>query len=582
MIKKIPFESYLKRIAGLQAFKNLPKAEIERRAKKLYDKKYGKVSNISDGEFTENEIGIWLNLKEAEKALNKYNSYKKNRDFTDYSDDVLLKRLVKTEIEIERVELDINKKRLQNKDQKEVFVPTYALKAVNDLTTQCLTLKKSLGLTEEQKTVDPLKYINQLKKKFKKWRENNQGSRHLICPWCIAEGTKILMADFSTKNIENVQIGDEILAIKKVEWHHKKRTSRLVKSKVLNKFNQGKKETIKIKVNDKELILTPDHKILYRYRNNFNWRKICKSWGEEAKYLEFFENETIYLLGSLKGFIDAEGHFNKYNALYIRQIDEIDYVLNLLNYFSIEYNLSKVNQNKASFSGKEFIYQIYIPKKELEKYNFEQWDNKDFLNGYLAGMIMGDGSISSRHFVIYQKKDKIIEQIEKVLNKLNIRYSASEGNNKVKRFVFNLLSISFYCPKGVKFKKYFDYISKLSITSLKSSIIKFINFDKKQVWDLQTVEENFIANGFIVHNCSKMIMLKIRTDAWEAQKHPFFKDKILANDRLWQLWREGTITKKDIAKILEVSTFYVNWLEEKIYQPQEERKKLDEIKESGD
>lgn len=82
-------------------------------------------------------------------------------------------------------------------------------------------------------------------------------------------------------------------------------------------------------------------------------------------------------------------------------------------------------------------------------------------------------------------------------------------------------------------------------------------------------EENQGSRTLICPRCSKMIMLKIRTKAWEALKHPFFKDRILANKHLWNLYKEGKITKEDIAKILGCSSDYVNWLNEKIYQRDE-------------
>lgn len=60
--------------------------------------------------------------------------------------------------------------------------------------------------------------------------------------------------------------------------------------------------------------------------------------------------------------------------------------------------------------------------------------------------------------------------------------------------------------------------------------------------------------------CGKMIMLKIRTDAWESQKHIMFKDRILANEHLIKLYLEHKITKEDVAKVLETSVDYVLWL----------------------
>ena len=78
-------------------------------------------------------------------------------------------------------------------------------------------------------------------------------------------------------------------------------------------------------------------------------------------------------------------------------------------------------------------------------------------------------------------------------------------------------------------------------------------------------EENQGSRTLICPHCSKMVILKIRTKAWEALKHPFFKDRILANKHLWDLHRKGKITKEDIAKVLGCSPDYVEWLEEKIY-----------------
>ena len=65
--------------------------------------------------------------------------------------------------------------------------------------------------------------------------------------------------------------------------------------------------------------------------------------------------------------------------------------------------------------------------------------------------------------------------------------------------------------------------------------------------------------------CGQMILLKIRTDAWEAQKHPFFKDRMLYNHHLIKLYLEKKLTKEDLTKILECSEDYIDWLIEKAW-----------------
>lgn len=189
MSKILTFEEYQAKLRRCRQYKDLPEEEFIKTAKELYDKKY---SNKREHSFVENSIGIWLDKKEAKEADKLYNSYLENRNYTDPSDIGLLKTLVFYEIQQKRNQLAINE--AINKD-KEDFVPTNKLKAVNEINEQILSLKKVLGLSEEKKGKDPLEYINQLKRKFKVWRENNQGTRHLICPHC----SKMIMLKIRTE-----------------------------------------------------------------------------------------------------------------------------------------------------------------------------------------------------------------------------------------------------------------------------------------------------------------------------------------------------------------------------------------------
>jgi len=79
-------------------------------------------------------------------------------------------------------------------------------------------------------------------------------------------------------------------------------------------------------------------------------------------------------------------------------------------------------------------------------------------------------------------------------------------------------------------------------------------------------ENNQGSRTLVCPHCSKMILLKIRTEVWEAQKHPFFKDKILANVGLVKLYKEGKLNKEDVALILECSPDYIDWLIPKWFQ----------------
>lgn len=88
-------------------------------------------------------------------------------------------------------------------------------------------------------------------------------------------------------------------------------------------------------------------------------------------------------------------------------------------------------------------------------------------------------------------------------------------------------------------------------------------------------QENQGSRTLCCPHCGKMVLLKIRMDSWEAQKHPMFKDRVLYNKHAFNLLKNGRISKMDVAKILDEdasSDDYVKWLLEKI-QPKVEREK---------
>lgn len=66
--------------------------------------------------------------------------------------------------------------------------------------------------------------------------------------------------------------------------------------------------------------------------------------------------------------------------------------------------------------------------------------------------------------------------------------------------------------------------------------------------------------------CSKIFFLKRRTTNFEEFKSPFYaEDKILKNDYLHKLQKEGKITIHDEAQVLGVSDDYPEWLDEHVY-----------------
>lgn len=77
------------------------------------------------------------------------------------------------------------------------------------------------------------------------------------------------------------------------------------------------------------------------------------------------------------------------------------------------------------------------------------------------------------------------------------------------------------------------------------------------------LSENQASRYFVCPHCGQSCLLKIKMDAWEALKHPFFKDRVLGNTHLIRLYMEKKLTKQDLAKIFGTSLDYIDWLVEK-------------------
>lgn len=65
--------------------------------------------------------------------------------------------------------------------------------------------------------------------------------------------------------------------------------------------------------------------------------------------------------------------------------------------------------------------------------------------------------------------------------------------------------------------------------------------------------------------CARQYYLKRRTDKYEEFTSPFVEDKVLNNRPLFKLYKDGKITKEEVAAVLGVSPDYVDWLDEKVY-----------------
>ncbi len=461
----------------------------------------------------------------------------------------------------------------------------YMVKQLDEVVERISILKKELGLTQsDRQSATWLAEWDKLKRKALAYYQEHKGCNVVKC---IAEDTQILMSDFSTKNIQDVKIGDKIISF------DENGLNRVKIGTVLNKTFSGIKTVVKIKDKyNKELELTPDHRIL---TNNSHSERRWQEVGNEIigktlssrhgitslKYL--INNYINYYKGCLLGIIDSDGNISKpkhkkwnFSTRYTIWQSEtteykfIDFILNILN---IKHSKKSEHSGRSGFNKeyKGFCYHISTKSNNIiEDSRDEIYIDKDIMLGYIVGFIIGDGSITDKgQLRIHQRPGIKSDYLENILNILKIRFIKTVGKkSKMNLFSIKNFEIPFYAPNSKKAEKY-QQVLHSDCRTFEYNIFELIGIRKDaRVWDLTTTTGTFIANGFFVHNCpycSKIFYLLLKTEHLTSETCAWFKGTALYNKPLMQMVEKNQITRQDAADVLGVNILYVDKVYENIY-----------------
>ena len=128
-------------------------------------------------------LGTGLTVKERNIAEKKFNEYRKNYHIDKLSDLELLSEKVFREQLQERTKAKIGQLLKNKRVDSTNAVPKHLLDSLDDNLEQLLKLDDKLGLFSQKKENDPFQYIETLKKKFKRWSNENP-DRYIACPHC--------------------------------------------------------------------------------------------------------------------------------------------------------------------------------------------------------------------------------------------------------------------------------------------------------------------------------------------------------------------------------------------------------------
>ena len=318
---------------------------------------------------------------------------------------------------------------------------------------------------------------------------------------CLAEGTKILMANGTYKNIEAIENGDYVINMNGEPV------------KVINKFDMGVKDVLSIESNNKTLHMTNNHKIYITNKTNKKWEK-CED-------IDYYFNCSLYPK-NINWMIEKEN---------IIISDEIEYNLT----YDLGYCISCYDYEDKCFRYTRDNLDI---TKILSVFNLTKQDIK---------IMYGRGGCRSV-FIKNAKINLLLNQHfnEKNIIKFNINYlnGLYDGLTFYNKTVFN--------------KNVFTKISMLLSKNIYNRLTIKNKYEKRQVYDIMVdcPTHSFIAENMIVHN--SVCTTRIKTGVGYPQLSMVMECADAAHGLKGMVMSDGGCTNSgDIAKAFGAGADFV-------------------------
>lgn len=358
------------------------------------------------------------------------------------------------------------------------------------------------------------------------------------CKFCLIPNTKINMSDFTTKPIEDIQLGDSVLSniLTTASNEHTSYASKYYKSnKVTELFKRwytGK--IIKIKLSNGNVIeLTPNHRIAtyndHVYRNKYV-RADELSIGDKVfsigtPHEPLLNMSDSWIVGWLYGFIKGDSVYTKntnrqsYKTTVSQSNDLINYAHSMVNkYFG---KSTKISEYHDGVDTHKISYRFSFGETTYNNMNLvvNKYSNGiEFKKGFLAGFWDAEGFAfkNNKNLRVCNTNIENLKLYNSYLTDVGfdagriVKYN-SLGNclvleSNVSRFKFNR------CVNPLHHKKqYLDTVSKVKNVCDSYEIASIDSYDYDgYVYNFATEEHTYIANDILVHNCATAQLKKTR------------------------------------------------------------------------
>ena len=371
------------------------------------------------------------------------------------------------------------------------------------------------------------------------------------CRYCVGLETPIMIRDGSMKPIKDVKVGDKIVGVRKGNSGFNK----FVETEVLNHWFVEKR-AYKVKLhNGVSVICSADHRWLTKERG---WKYVLNTPSGEIDRAHLTLNSIIfgipvemtptttdlykkgYLTGVILGdalhkkFTRNRGRGIEYNYQFRLAAKDEEMVIRSKDYLGCfgvdvaEFMFPMVSNRKGFLTISE-----HLSIRTFKKFNFYKIkkltslnrSSPEFCRGFLAGMYDAEGSNTSA-IRIFNSNERIISKIIESLKLFDFDFRVENQTNcKAIRLVGGLMEETRFIQltnPAILRKRQVCFLNKFvsgQDDEFRVQSIKDVGI--KQLCDITTGTENFIANGLVSHNCwAKAYSIrdgKKSVDTWEKE-----------------------------------------------------------------
>lgn len=333
------------------------------------------------------------------------------------------------------------------------------------------------------------------------------------CAFCIAEGQRVLMADWTWRAIQDVRVGDMVMGMREGNSSN----SYIAPTKVLAVMDNGIRDTVQLHAGGQTLRCTDDHRVYADDGHKTRWKLAGNCVPGKYQFRQFVPDEideVDYRRGWCDGYIAGDGCVHQrrgYAQLTVASRDVE--LLERLQLWGAEFgaNLRRFQHQMGAgiFPTKQddkFIEAVQCTRGEqvamlLDTITASENETDDYKRGWLSGMYDADGYYDGHSCRIIQSRKihpQETERIEQYLTDLGFTFSVQEHPGDVDYFCISATPFLLRCRPTLARKYPQQYLYR---TLPKHALSAVTDGGKARVYDLTTEAHTFIAEGFIVHNC---------------------------------------------------------------------------------